>query len=139
MEDKHVRRLQVLGGHVAGPSSQQVAKPTHSHSRHSMCDKCLSDSIIEASDVGASTSYASPTSQPSSYARIHGSVAKDPVQWQLLPSIQRETLQEVKYEKATNEGIVKVCFCFGRGGGAWQLLHLRRDINLITLIDSFFL
>lgn len=54
--------------------------------------------------------YASVTGQPNSYARVHGGVSNTPVQWRIVPSVQKESLQEVKYEKSIGEGIAKVRF-----------------------------
>ena len=52
-----------------------------------------------------------PTSaeQPSSsYARVHGRVSEDAAAWTRIPVVQKNSLQEVIYEKA--EGIAKVIF-----------------------------
>ncbi|KAK9826475.1 hypothetical protein WJX81_002912 [Elliptochloris bilobata] len=54
----------------------------------------------------ASTSYESATSEPSSYARIHGEVSREPAQWRRVPVVHQCKLQDVIYEKA--EGIAKI-------------------------------
>ena len=105
MSDKHLRRLHILGGHVAAPSSDPAPGPD---GRVSFGVEAAQSTRIAAANVGASTSYASATGRPSSYARVHGEVSNAPAQWVAVPSVHKETLQEVKYEKAANEGIVKV-------------------------------
>ena len=76
------------------------------------------------SSQGASTSYASVTGRPSSYARVHGEVSRAPAQWRRISTVAKEELREVKYEKAVGEGIAKVglareAVC--TGGGAPRL------------------
>ncbi len=44
----------------------------------------------------------------SSYARVHGEVSKAPAVWRDVPSVARETLQEVLYQKADADGIARV-------------------------------
>ena len=51
------------------------------------------------------SSYASATGQASSYARVHGEVSREPADWTAIPSVARETLDDVRYQKA--EGIAK--------------------------------
>lgn len=55
---------------------------------------------------GASSSYASATGSPTSYARVHGEVSRAPANWERIPNVYKELLEEVKYDKA--EGIAKV-------------------------------
>ena len=63
----------------------------------------------------ASSSYASATSTPSSYARVHGEVSREPAHWRQIQNVAQQQLEEVKYEKS-DEGIAKVvnvvlCYC----------------------------
>lgn len=44
----------------------------------------------------------------SSYARIHGEVSREPAEWRDIPTVARETLQEVLYQKADADGIARV-------------------------------
>lgn len=44
----------------------------------------------------------------SSYAKIHGAVSQEPATWTQVPALQKNSLQEVIYEKALEEGIAKV-------------------------------
>jgi len=61
-----------------------------------------------SSSQGASTSYATATGQPSSYARVHGEVSRAPARWRRIDTVAKEQLREVTYEKAVGEGIAKV-------------------------------
>lgn len=61
-------------------------------------------SASSSSGSDASSSYASATGRPSSYARVHGEVSRAPAAW--VPKVAKEELTDVKYEKA--EGIAKV-------------------------------
>lgn len=53
------------------------------------------------------SSYASASSTPSSYARIHGQVSREPACWREIQCVAREQLEEVKYAKS-DEGVAKV-------------------------------
>jgi len=44
----------------------------------------------------------------SSYAKVHGEVSAEPARWTGIPAVQKNTLQEVIYQKAVREGIAKV-------------------------------
>lgn len=66
-----------------------------------------------AASSEASTSYASATGRPSSYARVHGSASRAPARWRRIDTVAKEQMREVRYEKAQGEGIAKV----GRGAG----------------------
>ena len=44
----------------------------------------------------------------SSYARVHGAVSRKAATWTTIPAVQRQSLSEVIYEKAVDEGIAKV-------------------------------
>jgi hypothetical protein len=106
MEDKALQRLSIINCHLAPSSSHIVdnalaAQPTGTSSTHYT-------SSSSASAAQGSSTYASATGQPSSYARVHGEVSQTPVQWRSITSVSKETLEEVKYEKAVGEGIAKV-------------------------------
>lgn len=66
-----------------------------------------------SSSQNASTSYATATGRPSSYARVHGEVSRAPANWRRIDTVAKEQLREVKYEKAVGEGIAKVSAVFG--------------------------
>eukprot|EP00195_Chlamydomonas_chlamydogama_P006856 CAMPEP_0202911746 /NCGR_PEP_ID=MMETSP1392-20130828/55789_1 /ASSEMBLY_ACC=CAM_ASM_000868 /TAXON_ID=225041 /ORGANISM="Chlamydomonas chlamydogama, Strain SAG 11-48b" /LENGTH=343 /DNA_ID=CAMNT_0049602373 /DNA_START=42 /DNA_END=1073 /DNA_ORIENTATION=- len=89
------RRLQVL--------SQQLASGPG-------CVLTMNDTAAqdEASTSSSKPSYASATGRPSSYARVHGDVPRTPAKWRRIPVVAKETLEDVKYEKADDEGIVKI-------------------------------
>jgi naphthoate synthase len=53
------------------------------------------------------SSYASATGTPSSYARVHGQVSREPAHWREIQCVAKEQLSEVKYAKS-EEGIAKV-------------------------------
>jgi naphthoate synthase len=53
------------------------------------------------------SSYASATGTPSSYARVHGRVSREPAKWREIQIVAKERLEEVKYAKS-EEGIAKV-------------------------------
>ena len=59
----------------------------------------------ETAAQGRRSSYASATGEASSYARVHGEVSRAPAEWSNHPSVARETLDDVRYQKA--EGIAK--------------------------------
>lgn len=67
--------------------------------------------------------YASIDGKLNSYARIHGPVSSAKPQWISFPTVQKENLQEVIYQKTAGEGIAKVCEGPGEGkggGGGWR-------------------
>jgi hypothetical protein len=85
------RRLRVLSGHLAPAAEVELT------------------SIARASTSASSSStFASATGQPSSYARVHGEPSRAPAVWREIPSVAREQLEDVKYHKAVGEGIAKV-------------------------------
>lgn len=86
-EEASARRLRVLEGHLASTSQPQTP--------------------ISRSNTAGSSSYATATGQPSSYARVHGEVSREPAVWRCIESVHKECLEEVKYEKS-DEGIAKV-------------------------------
>ena len=45
----------------------------------------------------------------SSYAKVHRAVSRGDAKWTQIPVVQRQSLSEVIYEKAKDEGIAKVC------------------------------
>jgi hypothetical protein len=86
-EETSARRLKVLEGHLASTSQPQTP--------------------ISRANTVAGSSYATATGQPSSYARVHGEVSREPAVWRCIESVHKERLEEVKYEKS-DEGIAKV-------------------------------
>lgn len=100
MADSAQRRLQVLGNHLAAGHASQRA--VHNQQNYE---------LLFRQDTAASTStgtpYASVDGKPNSYARIHGPVSREPAQWRKVPSVAREELTDVIYEKAIGEGIAK--------------------------------
>lgn len=68
----------------------------------------LSRHLTSGSATGTKSAptYASATSQPSSYARVHGEVSRAPAVWVAVPVVAKQLLQDVKYDKV--EGIAKV-------------------------------
>lgn len=84
-----------------------------------------SPSLAAASTSGSSqpAAYATATGRPTSYARVHGVVSRAPAVWRSVPSVQREQLTEVKYEKAVGEGIAKVRLERGNLGLLLQTLQ----------------
>jgi naphthoate synthase len=125
------RRLQVLGQHLA-PSGELELGVLARH------DTAASTSTASASSVdgGASTPYASIDGRPNSYSRVHGVASRAPARWRLVPTVAREDLTDVKYEKAEGEGIAKVR---GRlalqpdGNAAWACGIRRRAAPLRML------
>ncbi len=110
MADSAQRRLQVLGNHLAaGHSSQRAALNAQ--------DNTLLLRQDTAASTSAGTPYASVDGKPNSYARIHGPVSREPAQWRKVPSVAREELTDVIYEKAIGEGIAKARWT---QGVAWQ-------------------
>ncbi len=93
------RRLRVLSGHLPPPSALGG-------------DIELSRLACAAADQrgnsAGSSSYASATGTPSSYARVHGEVSRKPAQWNRIQVVAKEQLEDIKYEKAQGEGIAKV-------------------------------
>lgn len=71
----------------------------------------LSRQFTSAGSSDTSSSYASATGRPSSYARVHGEVSRAPAAWVRVPKVAKEDLTDVKYDKA--EGIAKVRGTFG--------------------------
>lgn len=97
MDPRASRRLAVLGQHLVGeatPSGGELELQP-------MAGRV-------AASQGASTSYASATGRPSSYARVHGEVSRAPARWRRIDVVAKEQLREVRYEKAEGEGIAKV-------------------------------
>lgn len=90
--DRAGRRLRVLGGQVCDADAQG--------SPELAMEPCAG--------VDASSSYASATGQPSSYARVHGEVSRAPAQWRRIATVAREQLEDVIYSKAAGEGVAKV-------------------------------
>jgi hypothetical protein len=90
MNDKSLRRVSVLTGHF---NAREVS----------------ADAIVVAPCAcSTSQTHASATGQPTAYARVHGNVSREPATWISVPSVAKEILTDVKYEKSQGEGIAKV-------------------------------
>ena len=94
------RRLQVLSLQL-GASASSSSSPSHPSNAVG-----AHPSVIFMSSCAASSSYASATGTPTSYARIHGEVSRAPAAWKRISTVAREELTDVFYDKA--EGIAKV-------------------------------
>lgn len=108
MEDSATRRVGTLARHLAVSACTETPAPALQTSPVSSgdarpCTTCGHPCINQG---GASTSYASATGSPTSYARVHGEVSRAPASWERIPVVCKEILEEVKYDKA--EGIAKV-------------------------------
>ena len=88
------RRVKVIAGHLL-PSDQGCCGD-HSQLAHHCC---------AAHAQQASSSYRSISGKPNSYAKVHGEVSRKPAQWEAIPSVQGEKLEDIEYHKA--EGIAK--------------------------------
>ncbi|KAG2489664.1 hypothetical protein HYH03_011776 [Edaphochlamys debaryana] len=93
------RRLQVLRAHLAPGDSSAGA--CHALSRHDTAG-------ASASSSGSAAPYASADGKPTSYARVHGAVSREPARWRRVASLGKEELTDVIYEKAVGEGIAKI-------------------------------
>lgn len=112
MDPRASRRVGVLSQHLlaesASPASEVELQPLAGRA---------------SSSQSASTSYATATGRPSSYARVHGEVSRAPARWRRIDTVAKEQLREVKYEKAVGEGIAKV-----RGvGRSWRRQERRNQ------------
>ena len=104
MDPKACRRVGVLSQHLQGACAGQAGELELQPLSRSPCG----GSERPGRSQGASTSYATATGQPSSYARVHGEVSRAPAHWRRIGTVAKEELREVKYEKAVGEGIAKV-------------------------------
>lgn len=127
MEGSSSRRVDVLAGHLAAPACDAVGPALAPALAAAPARPCPTCGHACASQGAPSSSYASATGAPTSYARVHGEVSRAPVRWERVPTVLKQPLQEVKYDKG--EGIAKVrafgqtVGCCGTGGA----LH-RADI-----------
>lgn len=103
MSDSAHRRIEVLGNHLGNSRSSSELEPQDAPLSSSECIAQGSSSFISREKP-----YASVTSTPSSYARIHGEVSSEPPVWCSISSVQKELLREVKYEKSKGEAIAKI-------------------------------
>jgi hypothetical protein len=89
------RRLAVLVEHLAKPevNSEELAPL---------------DTAASSSATPAPLPYASADGKPSTYARVHGPVSCAPAVWRAVPSVAKEQLTDVLYQKSVREGIAKV-------------------------------
>jgi naphthoate synthase len=121
------RRLGVLAAHLAPgaadePQHRRGAPGCHPPSQPSATarapDLPQSSSVLSrhATSAAASPTSASrapyatadPSGAPNAYARVHGAVDRAPARWRAVPSVAREPLRDVLYEKAEGEGIARV-------------------------------
>lgn len=105
MMDSVSRRVGVLSQHLQAACEERHVGEVELQPLS--CSQCGCSGHSAGSD-GASTSYASATGRPSSYARVHGEVSRAPAQWRRIDTVAKEELREVRYEKAVGEGIAKV-------------------------------
>ena len=85
----------------SGGASSSGAAADHAGAGHRGGDVDRRDTAAQ----GRRSSYASVTGEASSYARVHGEVSRAPADWRDISSVARETLDDVRYQKA--EGIAK--------------------------------
>lgn len=93
--DAAVRRVQAVRNHI-DPAEQDA------------CRECTAGTASLSNLVLQPTAAAASGGASSSYARIHGEVSRAPAVWRNIPSVAREVLQEVLYEKADADGIARV-------------------------------
>lgn len=107
MDDAQRRRVGVLSSHLTAPSTSgaeiEAGSVSCAPAAASACGQCGRRGGQQASH----SPHASATGQPTSYARVHGTVSREPAQWRAIDTVARERLEEVKYEKAA-EGIAKI-------------------------------
>jgi naphthoate synthase len=96
--DAAARRLQVVRDHIS-PAEQDA------------CRDGTPKSVSAPAMARQPTAAGASGGASSSYERIHGEVSREPAQWRNLPSVAREALQEVLYEKADADGIARVRNC----------------------------
>ncbi|GBF90170.1 naphthoate synthase [Raphidocelis subcapitata] len=105
------RRLSVLSGQLA-PSpcaGAEVELATISPRDPALSrGPAAGSSGPSASTSGSGSAYATATGAPSSYARVHGEPSRAPAAWRDVPSVAREDLTDVIYQKAVGEGIAKI-------------------------------
>lgn len=110
MDARTSRRLTTLTGHLTASAAHAGGEV---ELQPLACTACGGNQRAYESQE-ASTSYASATDAPSSYARVHGEVSRAPAHWRRIETVAKEQLREVKYEKAVGEGIAKVGCPLGR-------------------------
>ncbi|PSC70136.1 naphthoate synthase [Micractinium conductrix] len=98
MDPRASHRLSVLSGHLAAPAA---SPPGGEVELQPLAGRA-------GSGDSASTSYATATGSPSSYARVHGEVSRAPARWRRIATVAKEELREVKYEKSEGEGIARI-------------------------------
>ena len=102
------RRVGVLAQHLQGAAGsvsrgEVELQPVAASASTNACSSCGCNGSPQAS-----TSYASVSDTPSSYAQVHGEVSRAPASWRSISTVAKEQLSEVRYEKAVGEGIAKV-------------------------------
>eukprot|EP00884_Botryococcus_braunii_P000397 jgi/Botrbrau1/10358/Bobra.0321s0033.1 len=77
------------------------------------------------------------------WRRVHGKVSRSPAKWEKIPHVLGHELQEVKYEKASDEGIAKVRFQIVQYSRRIHHLNLKqalsssKDIHLCAQLTKF--
>jgi len=94
----HLSRCPTSGG-AGGCSGCGGAAGSSNNDNSSRGDGC---------DANLPYATADASGAPSAYARTHGAVSRAPAVWHAIPSVAREALEDVIYEKAEGEGIAKV-------------------------------
>lgn len=105
-------RVAALSAHFspaapAAPDGQQLVNPTAATPPRSF----LSVAPARADTANPNREIASATDAPSSYARIHTQVSREPAEWRVIGSVGGKALTEVRYEKAAGEGVAKLTIC----------------------------
>ena len=90
-----MRRVQAVRNHI--DPAEQIA-----------CCESTSGTTSASGLILQPTAAAASGGATSSYARIHGEVSRAPAVWRNIPSVAREALQEVLFEKADADGIARV-------------------------------
>ena len=102
-----MRRVALIAGHLQPP-----ALPAAAHH----------DNAQPASVTGLATQHTAATNEgapQSSYAKVHGEVSEAQAEWTEIFVVQKNTLQEVIYQKAVQEGIAKVSHMAGYAACFW--------------------
>lgn len=91
-----MRRVALIAGHLQPPARSAVPQKDGAHA--------ASISAL-ARQHTAATNEGAPQS---SYAKVHGEVSEALAEWTQIPVVQKNSLQEVIYQKAVQEGLAKV-------------------------------
>lgn len=97
-----MRRVALIAGHLQPPARPAVPQKDGAHATSI---PALATQHTAATNEGA---------PQSSYAKVHGEVSEAHAEWRQIPVVQKNSLQEVIYQKAVQEGIAKVSQIAGR-------------------------